>query len=59
MSDFAHKFLVISKSILIISIIKVSARVGRASAAETEDLSSILDLVKPNTIKIGIPNFPT
>ena len=31
----------------------------RASATETVDSGSIPDRVKPKTVKIGIPSFPT
>ena len=34
------------------------SRVNRTSAAETEDLGSIPDRLKPKTIKIGIRIFP-
>ena len=36
----------------------ISVRVDRASAAETIDLGSIPNRVKPKTVKIGIHRFP-
>ena len=36
----------------------ISRRVERASATQTEDSDSILGIVEPKTIKLGIHSFP-
>ena len=37
---------------------RISGRVDRVSAIETDDVDKITDRVKPKTIKIAIHSFP-